>query len=152
MVPVLLQGAYQPTSWLGIILGTKLYFDMSPGKDFGAKLNELVRELGQNGRITEEEEKLLDVTDAAPKSLSTVAARGGGDRVPGWTNKDVIEWLKNIGMYQCSSLRTLTGEELMFLQHLLNKAPEFYYSYLERNMKLKSLKELMTFSNALALL
>ncbi|XP_067664453.1 uncharacterized protein [Haliotis asinina] len=152
MVPVLLQGNYQPTGWLGIMIGTKLYFDMSPGKDFGAKLKELVRELGQNGRITEEEEKLLDVTDAAPKSLSTVAARGGGDRVPGWTNKDVIEWLKNIGMYQCSSLRSLTGEELMFLQHLLNKAPEFYYSYLERNMKLKSLKELMTFSNALAML
>ncbi|XP_046358633.2 uncharacterized protein LOC124136687 [Haliotis rufescens] len=153
MVPVLLQGGYQPTSWLGIILGTKLYFDMSPGKDFGAKLKELVRELGDNGRITEEEEKLQDVTDAASKpSMAVVARGGGGERVAGWTNKDVTEWLKNIGMYSSSPLRSLTGQELMFLQHLLNKAPEFYYSYLERNMKLKTLKDLMTFSNALTLL
>lgn len=52
IVPLLLQQDYRPDGWLGFIKGGKLYVDFSGKYSFDNKINELIKELGDRGRIT----------------------------------------------------------------------------------------------------
>lgn len=53
IVPLLMQMKYQPRGWLGIILGTKLFFDFSGKYNFEAKFLDLVKELAGRGQSAE---------------------------------------------------------------------------------------------------
>ena len=48
IVPLLLQQGYDPDGWLGLILGSKLYFDFSPAKKFEDSIEALIKELKNN--------------------------------------------------------------------------------------------------------
>lgn len=50
IIPLLMQREYKPDGWLGMIKGTKLFFDFSGKYDFNKKLIELSRELGEKGK------------------------------------------------------------------------------------------------------
>ncbi len=48
-VPVRMQPCYNPDGWLGILLGTKLYYDLSTEELFAKNINTLVKELQRKG-------------------------------------------------------------------------------------------------------
>ena len=50
-MPLLLQPGYDPDGWLGMMVGTRLYFDFSSKDHIPANLPRLVRELGTRGRL-----------------------------------------------------------------------------------------------------
>ncbi|KAK7441514.1 hypothetical protein BaRGS_00040569 [Batillaria attramentaria] len=118
IIPLLMERSYRPNGWLGILLGSKLFFDFSGKYPFEKKLDELVRELGHTG-------------------------------LHGASEKDVTEWLKNNKLAGHKSLESLSGENIKFLQKLSQRAPEFFFTYLKQDLGLRSLNDLMNFSNAI---
>lgn len=50
IIPLLMEGGYKPDGWLGIIKGSKLFFDFSGKYPLARKFEELVRELGDKGK------------------------------------------------------------------------------------------------------
>ncbi len=59
-----MQREYKPDGWLGMIKGTKLFFDFSGKYDFNKKLIELSRELGERGKGMEADTVDVSVLDA----------------------------------------------------------------------------------------
>lgn len=51
VVPLRVEPRYVPDGWLGIIIGTRLYFDFTPEKQFDHMMENLIKELGSKGRI-----------------------------------------------------------------------------------------------------
>lgn len=53
-----MERGYQPDGWLGIMVGTRLYYDFSVKYVFNDKAAELIRELGNHGKV-----KLTDINN-----------------------------------------------------------------------------------------
>ncbi|GFR41275.1 hypothetical protein Agub_g1950, partial [Astrephomene gubernaculifera] len=51
IVPIMMERGYRPTGWLGILIGTKLYFDCSDRRLIGERVAALERELGPLARL-----------------------------------------------------------------------------------------------------
>ncbi|XP_046574512.1 uncharacterized protein LOC124282547 [Haliotis rubra] len=147
IVPLLMQRAYKPDGWLGMIKGTKLFFDFSGKYPYDQKLTDLVKELGEHGKtqqLTDEidgETKIVPVVKAAPLA----AARGRS--LADWSVKDVQNWLTKTGLTNDSLLRKMTGDDLLFLREVSHRAPEFYFNYLLTNLQLP-FDDLKKFSRA----
>lgn len=52
IIPLVLQSGYCPDGWLGILVGTRLYFDLSCPATFEHELSKLISEIGDRGRQT----------------------------------------------------------------------------------------------------
>ena len=50
IIPVLMEADYKPTGWLGALMGTRLYFNMSDPRTIPGKVPGLVKELGDAGK------------------------------------------------------------------------------------------------------
>ena len=50
-MPLRLQTSYRPDGWLGILVGSRLYFDFSNEELAQANLPKLIKELGNRGKI-----------------------------------------------------------------------------------------------------
>ncbi|KAL5003906.1 hypothetical protein ScPMuIL_017362 [Solemya velum] len=50
MIPLRMQQGYVPDGWLGICLGTKLFYDFSGKYPFDQKMHDLLREMGNQGK------------------------------------------------------------------------------------------------------
>lgn len=55
-IPLIVQKHYKPDSWLGALLGAKLYIDFSGKYQFEPKWNELIKELQALNVLTEGED------------------------------------------------------------------------------------------------
>jgi len=51
IIPLVLEPGYVPDGWLGILIGTKLFFDLSQPATFDAELDRLIQEIGSRGRL-----------------------------------------------------------------------------------------------------
>jgi len=76
LVPLKLEGSFEPSSWLGINVARKLYFDFSDHTAFHERVLDLCRELGSRGRVAMSEE--------APNDPAGVKE---------WTEARVQQWL-----------------------------------------------------------
>ncbi|XP_013413002.1 uncharacterized protein LOC106175503 [Lingula anatina] len=52
IIPLMMQYKYTPDGWLGALRGSKLFFDFSRDYNFNVKLQGLVKELGERGKVT----------------------------------------------------------------------------------------------------
>lgn len=50
IVPILMERGYNATGWLGALIGTRCYFDMTEAKRIPAKSTALFKELGEAGK------------------------------------------------------------------------------------------------------
>jgi hypothetical protein len=50
-VPLRLQPGYRPDGWLGILVGSRLYFDFSTDDSAVTNFPKLVKELGNRGKV-----------------------------------------------------------------------------------------------------
>lgn len=46
----MMEPRFQPSGWLGIIMGTKLWMDFREARNFEAGTSHLIRELGKGGK------------------------------------------------------------------------------------------------------
>eukprot|EP01050_Picozoa_sp_SAG11_P051153 SAG11_NODE_28914_length_316_cov_0.930876_1_plen_104_part_11 len=56
MIPMMMVADYKPRGWLGMILGSRLYYAFYgelDEREFGDRMDALVREIGDRGRVAE---------------------------------------------------------------------------------------------------
>ncbi len=61
IVPLVMQLNYKPDGWLGMIKGTKLFFEFSGKYEYEPKVNDLMKELGSRGKKTSETPTLVSL-------------------------------------------------------------------------------------------
>lgn len=66
IIPLVLEPGYVPDGWLGILIGTKLFFDLSRPATFDAELDRLILELGSRGRLQSVEPLISATTPNSP--------------------------------------------------------------------------------------
>ncbi|XP_052084603.1 uncharacterized protein LOC127721834 [Mytilus californianus] len=142
-IPLIVQKHYKPDSWLGALLGAKLYIDFSGKYQFEPKWNELVKELQAFKMLTEGEDTVDSSEVALPESTSS-------STIPKtFTIDDVKQWLISKQLENCCQhFGDVNGKGLLQMKSMRHDAPEFYFKTLSRKLKL-SLGEILNFSAAL---
>ncbi|XP_069137832.1 uncharacterized protein [Argopecten irradians] len=151
IIPILMQNRYKPDGWLGILVGSKLFYEFTHKYAFDKKMSELIRELENRFRI-------MFRKDAAPKFQNVVSATlkqvqqdnlENKVSMVAWTKDDLDGWLTRNKLEALAGLKSLSGAQLAFLYKLFRRAPEFFYRCLEEKLGLQSLEDLMKFTDAL---
>ncbi|VDI62430.1 Hypothetical predicted protein [Mytilus galloprovincialis] len=147
IIPVLLQNRYRPDGWLGILIGSKKFYDFSGKYDFEKKFLELRGEL--EGQLLQKKRQPAMMKDLVNQAVSVHEDVEKEIGVLSWTKQDLQNWLKQNQLESFSGLHSLTGEQIGFLYKLFRRAPDFFYKCLEEKLGLKSLEDLMKFDKAL---
>ncbi|XP_063436299.1 uncharacterized protein LOC134717735 [Mytilus trossulus] len=142
-IPLIVQKHYKPDSWLGVLLGAKLYIDFSGKYKFELKWNELIKELQAFKMLTEGEDTFDSSEVAMPDSTSS------STNPKTFTIDDVKQWLISNKLENCCQhFGDVNGKGLLQMKRMQLAAPEFYFKTLSRKLKL-SLGEILNFSAAL---
>ena len=151
IIPLMVQRNYKPDGWLGMIVGTKLWIDFKSKHVIDSGIQKLVKELGSRGKDVEN----VDMTDAPliqRTDTEVLTASRPISEVSNWTNRDVQQWLKEIGLEDvCTSASSqLDGQALIDLQELREECPEYFYKCLEQSMNLTDVFHLLKFRKELS--
>nr|XP_054771677.1 uncharacterized protein LOC129279601 [Lytechinus pictus] len=162
IIPLQMQQNYKPDGWLGIMIGTKFYIQMSTMDEVISNVDRLKRELAGRGRVP-----TMSLSTRLPSISSgdgAVAAsskfkrndskrqsrREAAKDVASWTNNEVNSWLTRNGLPELKNrLQGYDGEGIMGLKTIANDAPEFFYKEVKTELGLKSLREIIRFKQAL---
>ncbi|XP_077985115.1 uncharacterized protein LOC144439756 [Glandiceps talaboti] len=146
IVPLMVEENYRPTGWLGAIVGTKFYIDFAKKtQPFGVCVQQLIKQLADDGKAI----KVKKAVAKAVGDVGTVPDRPStAHPCSDWTNQKVVEWLRSHDV-KCKALTQLTGEDIVFLQHMRAEAPEFFYYYMVRNLGIKDIPQMRRLRNAL---
>ncbi|XP_076081662.1 uncharacterized protein LOC143052499 [Mytilus galloprovincialis] len=142
-IPLIVQKHYKPDSWLGALLGAKLYIDFSGKYQFEPKWNELIKELQALNVLTEGE----DTVDSSEVAIPDQTSSSTNPKT--FTIDDVKQWLISNKLESCCQhFGDVNGKGLLQMKSMRHDAPEFYFKTLSRKLKL-SLGEILNFSAAL---
>ncbi|XP_052279283.1 uncharacterized protein LOC127877442 isoform X3 [Dreissena polymorpha] len=139
-IPLKMQRGYMAEGWLGILVGVKLYIEFSPHYPFETKLEELSSRISKElGKEPTPQENVPVIKPTTKKTFKM------------WKNEDLQAWLKAHNMEGSSfkKVRALSGANLHYLHHVMSRAPETFYRWLETQLGLKTLDEFRTFEDAL---
>lgn len=50
-VPVRMQSKYRPDGWLGFMLGSTFFYDLTKEGEFESKFQDLLKALGEDGKV-----------------------------------------------------------------------------------------------------
>ena len=150
IIPLMMQGKYRGDGWLGMLVGTKLWFDFQNKLVLEQGVTKLIRELGGRG-------KELDVTDGPSEPAvravqADLLAPPSSPGVSTWTNKDVKQWFKEIGLEKVckEDISEMNGQTLIDLQELRGECPDYFYRCIERTLKLTDMFDLLKFRKELS--
>ncbi|XP_013405224.1 uncharacterized protein LOC106170042 [Lingula anatina] len=148
IIPLLVEEAYKPTGWLGILVGKALYYDISRKRNFGHKMQELVEALvKQAAGARNENAAISPLTRSVSIYQPSRMPKGGSKLDSKLFSVDV--WLRQNNLQRCRKLATLTVPDIVFLRHLKSTAPEFFFRLLSEKLGLESLTDLRLFCDAL---
>ena len=150
IIPLMMQCKYRGDGWLGMLVGTKLWFDFQNKQVLEQGVTKLIRELGGRG-------KELDLTDGPSEpAVRTVQADllvpPSSPGVSTWTNKNVKQWFKEIGLEKVckEDISEMNGQTLIDLQELRGECPDYFYKCIERTLKLTDMFDLLKFRKELS--
>ena len=150
IIPLMMQRKYRGDGWLGMLVGTKLWFDFQSKHVLEQGVTKLIRELGGRG-------KELDVTDGPSEPAvravqADVLVAPSSPGVSTWTNKDVKQWFKEIGLEKVceKNISEMNGLTLIDLQELRGECPDYFYKCIERTLKLTDMFDLLKFRKELS--
>ena len=150
IIPLMMQCKYRGDGWLGMLVGTKLWFDFQNKLVLEQGVTKLIRELGGRG-------KELDVTDGPSEPAvravqADLLAPPSSPGVSTWTNKDVKQWFKEIGLEKVckEDISEMNGQTLIDLQELRGECPDYFYRCIERTLKLTDMFDLLKFRKELS--
>lgn len=150
-IPLRLQTGYIPDGWLGIMIGTKLYFDFSKESYIEEQTPNLIKELGDRGRVPvylNSGDSFDGVTSSSLGYVSKVTMKTF-TQYNRWTSQEVCQWLQSLNLSaDLQKFSTLDGDLLMEMRHLLNTTPEFLYHTLQTEFHL-TLVDILKFNKAL---
>ncbi|KAL9971693.1 hypothetical protein ACROYT_G017892 [Oculina patagonica] len=156
IIPLMMQRNYQPDGWLGMIVGTKLWFDFRNRYSVEAGVGKLLKELGGRGREAREDQgnDLMDAgqlenAEQVQEDLPSAAPAVAG--ISSWTSREVECWLKDIGLDEvCKAvLPRLDGQTLFYLYALRDECPDYFYKCLESNLNLRDMFDVFKFREEL---
>ena len=150
IIPLMMQRNYKPDGWLGMLLGTKFWIDFHSKTVVKPGVTKLIKELGGRGKdgdVTDGPSELVvqavqaDIVATSPSSLG----------VSTWTNEEVKQWFKEIGLEKvCNEdISEMNGQSLTGLQQLREECPEYFYRCLERDLNLKNVLDILKFTKEL---
>ena len=150
IIPLMMQHKYKADGWLGMLVGTKLWIDFQSKHVVESGVGKLIKELGGRG-------KDVDVTDGPTEPIvqrveaDAIASQPSAPAASGWTNKEVKEWLKEIGLEKVckEDISEVNGETLIDLQQLREECPEYFYRCLEQNLNLRNMVDVFKFKKEL---
>ena len=151
IIPLMMQHKYKADGWLGILLGTKLWIGFQSKHVFEAGVRKLIKDLGGRG-------KDVDTTDGPGEPVVqrvqadvVIAPPPSTLALSGWTNKEVKQWFKEIGLEKVckEDISEITGQTLIDLQQLRGECPDYFYRCLGRNLKLTSMVDVFKFRKEL---
>ena len=125
IIPLKMEGNYKADGWLGIIIGTKLYYDFSEESLFEEKARDMLREVRNalcdlKRKLPILETVMLSTTNTQEQTKTT------RDSVKKWTQDNVNKWLE-YNRLPNKLLRRLTGEDVAFLYLLVHESPNIFY-------------------------
>ncbi|KAL4228744.1 hypothetical protein ACF0H5_011787 [Mactra antiquata] len=142
-VPLRLQREYIPDGWLGILVGTRLYFDIYEEDQLDIQIPRLVRELRNRGKIQALDETMDSHVPIVPERLNSREAvpllhQPASPTVKNWTCLDVKQWLISHGLeYLTTVMEQFDGHLLTELKNIQDTAPEYFHSILRQDLKLE---------------
>ncbi|XP_076455483.1 uncharacterized protein LOC143290078 [Babylonia areolata] len=157
IVPLRLQPGYRPDGWLGILVGSHLYFDFSNEDLYRSSLPKLIKELGQRGKIHlppvaktststngDEPDTVLERRDSVRLSRHAHGASRDPSRdygkeatVEQWAHGDVVKWLADHKLGQVSDrFSSIDGPLLLEMRRVRKVAPEFFYRTLQHDLRM----------------
>ena len=150
IIPLMMQRNYKPDGWLGMLLGTKFWIDFQSKHIVKTGVTKLIKELGGRG-------KDVDVTDGPSEPVvqavqaDIVATSPSSLGVSTWTNEEVKQWFKEIGLEKVckQDISGMNGQSLTDLQKLREECPEYFYRCLERDLNLTNMLDIFTFTKGL---
>ncbi|KAK7089218.1 uncharacterized protein [Littorina saxatilis] len=142
IIPLRLQRGYDPTGWLGFIIGNRYFVDVSKEEVRQDKLVELL------GKVKKRMNTSFDEIDSSKAVLLKTVSSGGPTPVKQWTQQDVDQWLSNNNL-QGKKLRSLTGKQIAFLVTLKKLAPDRFFQLLSSELGVKTLADMTDFLHAL---
>ena len=150
IIPLMMQRKYKADGWLGMLVGTKLWIDFQSKHVTDAGVGKLIKELGGRG-------KDVDVTDGPTEPVvrrveaDVIDSQPSAPAVSGWTNQEVKQWLKEIGLEKVckEDISEVNGETLIDLQQLREECPEYFYRCLEQNLNLRNMVDVFKFRKEL---
>ncbi|CAH3196172.1 unnamed protein product, partial [Porites evermanni] len=148
IIPLMMQRNYKPDGWLGMLLGTKFWIDFHSKHIVKTGVTKLIKELGGRG-------KDVDVTDGPSEpvvqAVQAVATLPSSLGVSTWTNEEVKQWFKEIGLEKVckEDISRMNGQSLTDLQKLREECPEYFYRCLERDLNLTNMVDIFTFTKGL---
>ncbi|KAI0211737.1 hypothetical protein LSAT2_003413 [Lamellibrachia satsuma] len=158
IIPLLLQPGYVPDGWLGLMVGTRLYFDFTTDESMTKEMPRLLREIGSRGKLagagsscSDSFSSLNGLSSMLHNSLSTSSMHSynRSQQVASWTPDDVQQWLTSCDLAVVADrLSDFTGELLLQYRKMLTDAPEYFYSSLERHLRF-DLITILVFTKAL---
>ena len=80
-----------------------------------------------------------------------VATLPSSPGVSTWTNEEVKQWFKEIGLDKVckEDISEINGQTLIDLQQVRSECPEYFYRCLEKNLNLSNMVDVFTFRKEL---
>ena len=150
IIPLMMERNYKGDGWLGIIVTGKMWFDFQSKHVLEQSVTKVIKELGGRG-------KDVDVTDGPSEPVvqavqfDIVATSPSSPGVSTWTNKEVKQWFKEIGLDKVckEDISEVNGQTLIDLQQVRSECPEYFYRCLEKNLNLSNMVDVFTFRKEL---
>ena len=150
IIPLMMQRKYRGDGWLGMLVGTKLWFDFNSQQSIEPSVTKLIKELGGRG-------KDVDNTDGPSEPVAPAVQSDGVHTAPSspvvsnWTNEEVKQWFKEIGLEKVykKDISEIDGQTLIDLQQLRSECPEYFYRCLERDLSLTNMLDIFKFTKEL---
>ncbi|XP_077993832.1 uncharacterized protein LOC144447629 [Glandiceps talaboti] len=129
---------YDPIDWLGLIIGMKFYIDFVniPYKECVTKLSQ---EIGSDGTGSSPTSSKSMPQELTPKTRYHPANA--------WNDAAVRAWMANNDLNLSS--RSLTGKNIVFMVDLLQKAPQFFYTFVYKELAVRDMDSMRKLTNAL---
>ena len=151
IIPLMMQRKYRGDGWLGMLVGTKLWFDFQSKQSIEPGVTKLIKELGVRGKDVDNTDE-PSVTPVAPAVQSDdVDTAPSSPGVSNWTNEEVKQWFKEIGLEKVykEDISEIDGQTLIDLQQLRSECPEYFYRCLERDLSLRNMLDIFKFTKEL---
>lgn len=154
IIPLKMERNYEAREWLGLILGSKLFFEFTDKYPFESKMSGLIKEvLSRQRKAIPEKPVISQAAPALTEGTGTFTSKPrrksqASDAVKKWKQADVLRWINHHNL-PSSKFSSLTGIEIAYLQVLRQESPDFFHKALYEIMEIKDILTLAKFSFAL---
>lgn len=144
-IPLRLQHRYVPDGWLGMLIGTRLYFDISSDDRIDQQIENVLKELGNRGKISVAGDSVDGFAINKPSSVASPR-----QSYEDWSSEDVSAWLCKHSIINIPEniRKAVNGPLLKELITVQDKAPEHFYKLVQTDFGLDVI-EMLKFSKIL---